>query len=157
MTETSNWCKAHHSCAFLQYFGFWPSSGSSLPSPEQLAKMARWSTSAIMAIQQGRNGYERFCAQQIRSKKTQLTFFGLRNVAAVRCLNNSYQAWKNGLQPAPVLACHDAKLMNASGFRQLGLLQRGMPHSIRFDLTVRTFPIHFSTLLSMVGVSTCTL
>ena len=90
-------------------------------------------------------GTNDFCMQQIRSKKIQLIFCGLRNVAVIRHLNDSHhKCEKNSLQPAPVLACHDAKLLDASGFHQLGLLQREMPHS-RFDCP-RTFPIHFFTL-----------
>ena len=35
-------------------------------------------------------GTNDFCAQQIRSKKIQLTFCGLRNVAAIQRLNDSH-------------------------------------------------------------------
>ena len=119
----------------LQYFGLWPSLESSFPSPEQLAETARWSTSSVMAVRQGEIGTNDFCAQQIRSKKIQLTFCGLRNVAAVRRLNDSHHKRKeNRLQPA---LCWHA-ILNASGFCQLGLLQREMPHSIHFNLTAHT-------------------
>ena len=91
-----------------------------------------------------------FCVQQIRSKKIQLTFCGLRNVAAVWRLNDSHQTWKKRTTASTVLACHDTKLLNASGFRQLGLLQREMPHSMFWFDRPHTFPIHFSALLSML-------
>ena len=158
-TEPTNYCmppwlrppRHNNSCTC---FGRWPSLGLYLymPSPEQLAEMARWFTSAMMVVRQGRNQIARYewflcTTNQIKKDSNQLTFCGLRNIAAIRRLNDSSQTWKNGLQPAlhDVLARHDAncKLLNASSFRQLGLLQREMPHSICFDLTAHT---HFQSI-----------
>ena len=108
---------------FLQYFGLWPFLGSSLPSTEQLVEMARWSTSAIMAVRQGRNRYKWFLCATNQIKKIQLTFCGLRDVAAIRSLNDSHhKREKKRTTASTVLARHEAKLLNASSCHQIGLL-----------------------------------